>query len=140
MVKDDVESRTEKVHEESRSAADKIHAEHAEFSWDEAAKSSRKVKKNLLLVEASTKEKKATCMKVEASQAVSGTQIYNPRFTNGDSIIMNFDNENTRGEAAKKFEYVEQISTRSVGKMEPKTAPTIATSKAHYDRHLGISD
>lgn len=40
------------------------------------------------------------------------------RFTNEGNIVMNFDNENIRAEAAQKLESVEQISTKSVGKMK----------------------
>lgn len=54
-------------------------------------------------------------MKSKVSQALQGIQITDSRFTNGGNIVMNFDDEKVRDDAAYKLEAVEQVCTKSVG-------------------------
>lgn len=56
-------------------------------------------------------------MNDEVSKAFNSIQLPNSGFTNGVNIVVNFDNENTRAEAAKNMLSFEQISTKSVAKM-----------------------
>lgn len=72
MVTDEVDSRAEKVQEELGSDVDTATgAEHNESSWAEAAKSGRKIQKNLIVVKASTQERKATDMEEEVSKTLN---------------------------------------------------------------------
>lgn len=68
LIKDEVELRAEKVHEELGSVVATIRTEHAESIWAEVAKRNKTVKKNLWHVKASTQGKKATYMKDGVSQ------------------------------------------------------------------------
>lgn len=86
VVKNNVESRAEKVHEELGSINDTHLGEHAESNRAEERR--RKVKKNLLLMEASTGERQATDMKDKVSKAMSGIQVTDTRFTNGGKVVM----------------------------------------------------
>lgn len=72
MVKEEVESRAEKVQEELGSDVDAAKgAEHNESSWAEAVKSGRKIQKNLIVVKASTQERKATNIEDEVSKTLN---------------------------------------------------------------------
>lgn len=71
------------MQEELGSVVDVLCADQANLSWAEVAKRDRKVKKYLLVMKASTQEKKATDMKDEVSQALNGIQISDSRFTIG---------------------------------------------------------
>lgn len=99
-MKDKVESRSEKV-QKLGLVAHMHHTDHADLSVVEMI--DKKVKKNLLKVNASTQEKKATYMKDDISQALKSIQITNLRFTIGGNIVMNFNNENRRADTAKKL-------------------------------------
>ena len=80
--------------------------------WSEVVKKGRK-KKNVLVVQASEQDKHAVDMKKE-SQALTGIQITDSSFTNGGNVVMNFENENTREEAAKRLGRVEKFTTKNV--------------------------
>ena len=71
-------------------------------------------------MQASEQDKHAVDMKKEVSQALTGIQITDSRFTNGGNIVMNFENENAREEAAKKLGRVEKFTTKNVKKLIPK--------------------
>lgn len=86
-------------------------AESASGSWAKVTKRMRNVK-NLLVVKASGEDKKATEIKSEVSQALQGIQITDSRFTNGGNIVMNFDGEKVKDDAAQKLESVEQVCTK----------------------------
>lgn len=80
----------------------------------------KRVEKNLLIVRASEENEKAIDKKDKVSQALSGVQIQDARFTSGGNIVMNFENEATRDEAAQKLENLEKVTVKSVRKIMPK--------------------
>lgn len=88
LFKNNVESRAEKVHEELGSIIDTHLGEHAESNRAEVEERRRKMKKNLLVMEASTGERQATDMKDKVSKALSGIQVTDTRFTNGGKVVM----------------------------------------------------
>ena len=89
--------------------------------WAEVVKRNRKVaKKNLLVVKPSDENKTVKDIKNEVSQALSEVQIADSRFTNKGNIVMNFENEAMRDEAAVKLENVQQVKAELVKKLNPK--------------------
>ena len=80
----------------------------------------KKEKKNLLVVKATDASGKATDKKEEVSKALTGIQIKDSRFTPSGTIVMNFENETTMNEAAKKLESVPDMTTMNVKKLKPK--------------------
>ena len=90
--------------------------------WANVAKKGRKKKseKNLLVIKASSDDKKAVDSKKEVSQALSGVQIKDARFTTQGHIVMNFENEKTREKAAEKLKEVSKVTTNNIRKLKPK--------------------
>ena len=93
---------------------ERIWADVVSRNWKRVAK-----KKNLL-VQATESNEKATDMKNCVSQALAGVQISDARFSRGGNIVINFEDENIRTEAAQKLEAVDKITTKSVWKLKPK--------------------
>lgn len=54
------------------------------------------------------------------SQALSDVQISDAKFTKAGKIILNFNDENIRKEAAQRLENIEKVKTIKVSKMDPK--------------------
>ena len=90
-------------------------------TWVDVVKKKKKLaKKNLLVVKTTDENVKATDMKSEVSQALGSTQISDARFMKGGNIVMNFEHEELRDEAAQKLGNVEKLTTMSVKKLKPK--------------------
>ena len=92
--------------------------------WSEVVNRKKKNadKKNLLIVKSTDMNKKAsdTDIKEEVSHALNELQIKDSKFTTGGNIVMNFENEKTRDEAALRLVNVEQVNTSKVKKLMPK--------------------
>ena len=88
-------------------------------AWATVASRNKK-KKNLLILKATEDGEKAKEKKKEVSQALTGVQIKDSRFTTSGNIIMNFENETVLEEAAEKLKTITQISTKNVRKLMPK--------------------
>ena len=87
--------------------------------WSEVLKKKKKTKKNLLVVRG-TDESPASDVKNELSQALEGIQISDTRFTSDGKIVMNFEDETVRNEAAQKITNVERLSVKTPNKLKPK--------------------
>lgn len=107
-------------------------------SWVDVVKKKRKKKSenNLLCVKASSDDEKAVNSKKEISQALSGVQIKDARFTTNGHIVMNFDNENVREMAAEKLKEVSKVTTNNVRKLKPK----IMICNIHDEEYDGDKD
>ena len=79
----------------------------------------KKEKKNLLVLRAEQDSVKATDMKEDVSKALEGVQIQDSKFSNNGNIVMNFQNELTRDEAAEKLKSL-PVKTTNVRKLKPK--------------------
>lgn len=101
-------------------SADSSGSQQPQGMWSEVVK--RKRKRNLLVVKATDKTKKASELKGEVAQALNDVQIQidDSRFTEKGNIVMNFENDEMRNEAAKKLESVENVTTQNVKKFKPK--------------------
>lgn len=90
-------------------------------SWVEVVKKNRrKESKNLMVIKGNEGGEKAVSMKKEVSQALSGVQIKDSKFTLGGNIVLNFPNEAERKAAADKLKSIDAVNTRNVKKLMPK--------------------
>lgn len=88
--------------------------------WNEVVKRGKKKRgKNLLIVKANNNEKAAD-KKSDIATALVGLPINDSRFTMGGNIIMNFNDESTRNEAAEKLKTIDNIHVTNVKKIMPK--------------------
>ena len=87
---------------------------------DVVARRKRKTRKNLLLVKAYRKEEKATDSKKDVATALEGVPINDSRFTSNGHIVMNFEDEATRNEAAERLKTVNNVKASNVKKIMPK--------------------
>ncbi|KAK3888616.1 hypothetical protein Pcinc_007342 [Petrolisthes cinctipes] len=90
-------------------------------SWVEVVKKGAKRRgKNLLVVKASNNEEKATDNKKDVATALAGVPIHDSRFTTGGNIVINFDDEATRNEAAERLRTVDKMKVSNVKKILQK--------------------
>ncbi len=82
-------------------------------------KKRKNTKKNLLIV-TGTEETPVAEVKSELSNALSGIEISDTRFTYKGKIVIHFADETLRDEAAQKITHVEKLSARPVKKFMPK--------------------
>lgn len=87
---------------------------------DVVKRKSKQAKKNLLVVRTEDGEEKVIERKKDVSRALEGVQVTDARFTKAGNIVMNFENEHIRDEAAKKLENVNNVTTKVVKKLKPK--------------------
>lgn len=89
--------------------------------WAAVVKKGKKKRgKNLFVVKANNNEEKATDRKLDIATALAGVSINDSRFTVGGNIIMNFDDEATRNEAAKRLKTINNMEISNVKKILPK--------------------
>lgn len=94
---------------------------HSMTPWVDVAKKGKRVnKKHLLVVRPSEESKTVSDIKDDVSQALSDVQIAESRFTSKGNIVMNFEKETVRDEAAKKLENVQHVKAKVVKKLNPK--------------------
>ena len=85
----------------------------------EVVKRKRK-KKNILVVKGAVENQKAVENKDVVSKALEGVQIQDVRITNEGNMVMNFEDEISRNQAAAKLNAVNAVKTKEVGKRMPK--------------------
>lgn len=88
--------------------------------WTEVVKKKKITeKKNLLVVQSTDENVKVKDNKKEMVKALEGTQIVDSRFTQ-KGVVLNFEDEAKRDEAASKLHAFPKVKTRAVRKLKPK--------------------
>ena len=77
-------------------------------------------KKHLLVVQSTVNTQKATEKKNEISDALQGLQIVDTMFKQSGNIILNFETEQQRDEAAAKVDLLDNLSATKTKKFFPK--------------------
>ena len=80
----------------------------------------KRKKKNILVIKGAEENGKAVENKDAVSKALEGVQIQDVRITNEGNMVMNFEDENLRNQAAAKLNAVNTGMTKAVGKRIPK--------------------
>lgn len=89
--------------------------------WSDVVRRGKKRRgKNLLVVKADSIDGKAIDSKKDVATALAGVPISDSRFTSGGNIVINFEDEAIRNEAAERLKTVENVKTSSVKKIMPK--------------------
>lgn len=86
----------------------------------EVVRRGQKRGKNLLVVKANNNEEKATDRKLDIATALAGVPINDSRFTVGGNIVMNFDDDATRNEAAETLKTINNMEISNVKKIMQK--------------------
>ena len=81
--------------------------------WTEVVKRKRK-KKNILVIKGAEENQKAIENKDAVSKALEGVQIQDVRITNEGNMVMNFEDESLRNQAAAKLNAVNTVKTKAV--------------------------
>ena len=77
-------------------------------------------KKNILVIKGAEENGKAVENKDAVSKALEGVQIQDVRITNEGNMVMNFEDESIRNQAAAKLNAVNTVKTKAVGKRTPR--------------------
>ena len=83
-------------------------------------KKKKTARKHLLFVKSTDNTHKATEKKNEISSALKGLQIMDAKFKQICNVILNFESEHQRDEAAAKVEKLENLSANKTKMLFPK--------------------
>lgn len=92
----------------------------SDAKWTEVVTGRKKKGKHLLLLKANKKDEKAVDSKTVIANTLEGVPITNSRFTNNGNIVLNFENEDSRSEAAGKLKLTDKLVVSNVKKIMPK--------------------